>query len=199
MDCGLCPKTIKSEIDPTPLQLGNDMNLKDIISQRMPGKSYVVAYLDYKVLIGTFDTTGFHFYDGKTFINTFKPEYIQKLRIFNKTQEIFIWRSSEGLKGRLRIDETGDTAEVVDACQVLFGTKAEPLDGGFTKITENRGTELTLPFSNLSINEDYKRNRVFIKTRNYIGYNEVNQATYIDCRFVGFSMWDDQRNKIKDL
>lgn len=166
-------------------QLLEREKLIKLISQVISIKSYVVAYLDYKVLIGRYEDKAFCF--SKKEDEAFKPKHIQKLRIFNETQEIFIWRSSEGLKGRLRIDETGDTTDVVDAHQVLFGTKAEPVDGNYTKITEKRGTELILPF--VLSNIDAKRNRVFIKTRNYIDYidyNEVNQATYVDCRFVGF-------------
>lgn len=168
-------------------QLLEKTKLIKLISQGISIKSHVVAYLDYKVLIGTFENGVFHFFQNENF----DPKYIQKLRIFNKTQEMFIWRSSEGLKGRLRIDETGDTTDVIDAHQVLFGTKTEPTDGGFTKITEERGTEIILPFTGIDVQNKVKDKRVFIQTRNYVDYNEVYQATYVDCRFIGF--WNNSK------
>ncbi|MCF6157620.1 MAG: TIGR03984 family CRISPR-associated protein [wastewater metagenome] len=178
---GLQLQEIKSQSNPFPIDNIETMeNLEKCIAAQIQDKSYVVAYLDYKVLIGTFENRGFHFFQNEEF----DPKYIQKIRVFNQTQELYLWRSSDGMRGRYRTDEEGKETFVVDAEQVLFGTKAEPPDGGFTKITETRGTELTLPFSNLSV--DDKRSRVFIKTRNYIDYNEVKQATYVDCRFMGF-------------
>ncbi|MCF6147693.1 MAG: TIGR03984 family CRISPR-associated protein [Candidatus Kuenenia sp.] len=177
---GLQLREIKSKSIPFPVKNKDIEDFEKCISARISVKSYIVAYLDYKVLIGTFENGVFHFYKDEKF----DPKHIQKLRVFNQTQELYLWRSSDGMRGRYRTDEEGKETFVVDAEQVLFGTKAEPPDSGFTKITETRGTELTLPFSNLSV--DDKRNRVFIKTRNYIDYNEVNQATYVDCRFMGF-------------
>jgi CRISPR-associated protein (TIGR03984 family) len=76
--------------------------------------------------------------------------------------------------------------DVVVANQVLFGTrKGKNCNERFTEITEDRGTSLILPFANFSV--DDKRNRIHIKTHNYVGYNTVNQAIYVDCRFVGFT------------
>lgn len=173
---GLILKKIKSKISPAKL---NDSDLNQSISENIKDKSFVAAYLDYKVLIGKFEDKRLYFYDDESF----EARYIQRLRVFNEDRELLIWRSSDGLKGRLRIDGEGDDAFVVDAEQVLFGTEAEDLKG-FTRIREKRGTELILPISDLRI--DDKKNRAFIKTRNYIGFNEdTHQAGYIDCRFVG--------------
>jgi CRISPR-associated protein (TIGR03984 family) len=96
-----------------------------------------------------------------------------------------IWRTNSGFKGRLRTDNEGTKTDIIVAYQVLFGTqKGENANEHFTEIKEARGTYLTLPFGNLII--DDKRNRICIKTHNYVGYNAVNQASYTDCRFVGF-------------
>jgi len=145
-------------------------------------RSFIVAYLDYKVLIGTYENGNCHFHENETI----DPKYIQRLRVFNETKELYLWRTSKGLKGRLRIDSEGNGTEVVDAYQVLFGTRSEP-SGNYTRISEERGTVLFLPFQDLEIDvKKEKKDRIAVKTRNYIDYNNVFQATYIDCRLMGF-------------
>lgn len=108
------------------------------------------------------------------------------MRVFNKDKEMLIYRTGNGFKGRLRIDDKDGTGTaVIVANQVLFGTKKdEKSNNSYTKITEERGTSLVLPFGELDV--DDKEKRIFIKTHNYIDYNAVNQATYVDCRFVSF-------------
>ncbi|MBU1100083.1 MAG: TIGR03984 family CRISPR-associated protein [Bacteroidetes bacterium] len=155
-------------------------------------KAFVVAYLDYKVLFGKFSKGVFSLYDSQTFA----PRRIQKIRVFNESEEVFYWRTTEGLKGRYRKDEEGDTEYAVDAYQVLYGTRIEPLDSDadkFTKITEKRGTEVILPFNISKVDE--KCERVFINTRNYVDWNGACQATYSDARFIAFT--DKDKNPLK--
>lgn len=192
---GLNLHQIKSKSTPVPC--GNIGNLEEFISQQISGNSSVVAYLDYKVQIGKFKDKKFQFYkDGK-----FETKYIQRLRVFNETQELLIWRSSDGLRGRLRTDDgAGNDTYIVDALQVLFGTEAESLDGAHTKISEKRGTELILPFSGETLKQvqgdkEDKKNRMCIKTRNYVIPNDVHQATYEDCRFVCFVYQEGDHEK----
>lgn len=69
----------------------------------------------------------------------------------------------------------------------MWGTKAQEKIADFTRITEDRGTELILPFNGIMLKGlDYEQKRVFLKTRNYIDYNKLSQATYVDSRFMGF-------------
>jgi CRISPR-associated protein (TIGR03984 family) len=163
-----------------------DMVLRDNFS----AGGYVVAWLDYKVLVGTWENGAFHFYRDETF----EHKFIQRLRIFNQQKEVHIWRSNGTLKGRLRTDElSGEGVTAVVAHQVLFGTTGRPLNAHFTEISEVlRGTKLILPFLNIEVNA--KQDRVCIKTHNYVKFNPVHQATYCDCRFVAFT--DGQRNAL---
>lgn len=154
------------------------LQIKDIFGQN---NGFCVVYLDYKVLIGKYSEGKFKFYND----DIFKPKYIQKMRIFNINQELYLWRKNgEEFRCRLRIDGSGIETDVIDACQILWGTKAESL-GEFSKIfEEDRGTELILPLKDISV--DNGQNRVHIRTRNYISYGDNDQAGYEDCRFVGF-------------
>lgn len=178
---GLKLIVIKSNAKPVEVD-----NIFKLTQQHFNSSAYLVAYLDYKVLIGLYHPKKRQmiFADGETL----ESKYIQKLRVFDSSKELLIWRSKDRLKGRIRIDGEGEEIEVVEANQVLWGTRLVDIRNNFAEITEDRGTTLILPITNLDIDNHIKR--IFIKTRNYIGYTPNYQATYIDCRFVGFSFKD---------
>lgn len=143
-------------------------------------RGYFVAYLDYKVLIGKFCNEAFQ---GEKFDD---PKFIQKMRLFNKSKELYIWRKNENsFCGKLRIDGEGEDWDVIDAWQALYGTRCEEKNAG-TLLSEERGTEIVIPFSGIKESDLPIR----IHTRNYIGYNELGQAGYEDCRFVAFTNKD---------
>lgn len=185
---GLHLHAIKSTI--TPVHPGHTVDLESLVSGKISGNAFVVAYLDYKVLIGRYADNTFQFYNKEKceskYLQRLRSKYLQRLRVFNETQEFLAWRTGDGFMGRYREDDEGNEVCVVDAHQVLFGTRAEKLPGGYTQISETRGTELVLPFAEIGAIDEGK-NRVCIKTRNYIGYTETGQATYTDCRFMAFT------------
>ena len=160
------------------------------LEKRFSDNGFVVAYMDFKVFIGKYSNQRCIFAGNET-IDEKNLKYLQRLRVFNDRQEVLIWRTEDNgengssFKGRMRIDREGKENPIVDVNQVLWGTRAKSFDNGFTLLSEDRGTELILPFNNLESVDD-KENRVFLKTRNYIGYNDIGQATYVDTRFVGF-------------
>ena len=146
-------------------------------------------------MIGTLiNDTWKYFHQGD---NDVILENIQKLRVFNRTAELFVWRTKLGkYKGRLKIDETGSEQEVVDAWQVLFGTEAEMLDKTYSKLKEKRGTEIILPLNDLGIDKNEINDhtgRLCIHTRSYIGTIEATgQATFEDVRFVEFGKYQEE-------
>jgi len=167
-----------------PFENKPDESPEDVLTENIKDKSFAVVWLDYKVLIGTWSGQKFQFYDDEEFEN----KYLQRMRVFNKDREMLIYRTGNGFKGRLRIDDKDGTGkEIIVANQVLFGTKkGKKCNDSYTEITEERGTSLVLPFGGLDIDIDDKQKRIFIKTHNYIDYNTVNQAIYVDCRFINF-------------
>ncbi len=167
-----------------PLNIDPD-NFHLTIDEYFKSRSFVVAYLDYNVLIGTWEKNTFHFYNGESF----KNKYVQRLRLFDPNKELLIWRTASGFKCRLRADYVGGiSTDVIVAKQFLFGTrKGDGSNGSFTEITEDRGTSLILPFVLLNFdNSGNLKSRIPIKTHNYVDYNDVGQAGYTDCRFVDF-------------
>jgi len=89
--------------------------------------------------------------------------------------------------GRIRRDyNSGDRGTYCVECQqALFGTQFEKIVSGWGKLTEERGTEIIIPFDNLiGLGPDKP---LFIKIRNYVDFHrETNQAYYTDCRLVSF-------------
>lgn len=153
-------------------------SLKDFIKV----DSFVIAYLDYKVLVGKYKNGELLFYNNETF----ELKYIQKLRVFNNNEELLIWRLNNKFKARYRIDSPGTNCFATDNNQVVFGTELEKLnDENFSLLKEERGSNIIIPFNNLNV--DQVDNRIKIKTRNYIAFNEIHQATYFDSRFIGFT------------
>lgn len=170
---GLKPESMKSKAKPY-----SKSDFDSLVKHWGNDEGYFVAYLDYKVLIGKFCNRAF---PGKLF----DPKFVQKMRLFNKSKELYIWRNSQNVfSGRLRIDEKGKDVDVIDAWQALYGTSCKEEDG-VTSLTEERGTNLAIPFSGLDEKSDLP---IRIHTRNYI--TMLGQAGYDDCRFVEFTNKD---------
>jgi CRISPR-associated protein (TIGR03984 family) len=150
----------------------------DMIKYYIKTESSIVAYLDNEVLIGKYNQ-GFDFFENQQI----EKKFIKRLRIFNKNEELNIWRSQGTLKGRYRTDEKGEKTDFIEANQVLYGTNFE-IGDKYTIISEPfRGIKIILP-GKWQANNGQKR--VAIRTRHYIGYLNEYQATYIDARFFDF-------------
>lgn len=174
---GLTLTSIKSHVQPLSEVTDIESALRDFFTE----DGFVVAYLTNRILIGKYHSQKLQFYEDQKI----DPQFLLSLRIFNPNMELLLLHSSGTLKGRLRVDGSGELTYIVDACQLLWGTDAEPLKQGFTRLFEERGVELILPLSSIKV--DSQKKRVFIQTRNYINFDpETHLASYCDCRFVQF-------------
>jgi CRISPR-associated protein (TIGR03984 family) len=187
---GLVMREIESKATPIT-SIGSLDEIKNYIKT----DSLIIAYLDYKVLIGRYINGALSFYNN----DEIELKYVQRIRIFNENEELLIWRSEGKFKGRHRLDNgKGNVTWAVDNWQVLFGTDAEKLNEEYTLIKEERGTEIILPVPNIFMDPKKKKNRVKIKTRNYIDFiEETHQATYVDCRLVEFTFGEDNGRELK--
>lgn len=167
-------KTIQSEV--TAIQVKQWSELANYLR----GQDYTaVLYCDDGVKIGHYREGAFDGANGE--IKDLR--HVQTLRIFNENEELMLKRKGNTWSGRLRTDYlSGETIEVNDREQILVGTSATTGAPGFTTISEERGACLELPLENITI--DDQKQRAYIATRNYIGYLETHQASYIDTRFV---------------
>jgi CRISPR-associated protein (TIGR03984 family) len=180
---GLELKTIKSKAKPLDLFLPDEKTVNEKIKEffDVNEDAQVAAWMDHQVLFGRWNGSSFSFYQDK---ETIEAKYVKRIRIFNQNKELMLYRCKEGLRGRSRTDGEGEDADIIIAHQLLFGTHIEFLESnGYIKLTEEQVAPIILPIDHI----DKDAERVFVVTHNYIGKNSLFQATYIDCRFVGFS------------
>lgn len=155
----------------------NNAELTDIIIKSIE-EGFIVAYLYNKVIIGKIYNNRLIFYND----DEIDIKYLVMLRAFNKNEELYIWRNSGNrFNYRLRKDGEGEEKNAVDAEQILWGTKSENLTEGWTRLSESRGMELIVP---IDMDKSKDKKRIKLRTRHYIGFNELGQAGYIDSRFV---------------
>jgi len=161
--------------------------LEEMSAGALSGPSWFVAYLDYRVVIGAYALDGHWDFYRIEKGEELDPKYIQRIRMFNPSEELLLWRAAGGFQGRLRRDSVGSGTDAVVTHQVLFGTRPDLhfKNDGYMKITEDRGTSLILPQLNIEVDQ---ATRICIKTHNYIAYHEkTGQAGYDDSRFVSFT------------
>lgn len=123
----------------------------------------------------------------------FDEDNMSEIRIFDQNQELHVKRGRNNeLMGRLRHDgetQNSETAAVVtytDAQNILYGATAESEKGEYRLLKEDRGIEVKIPGS-FPTNQ-----RVSLTIRNYIDYNEVGMAGYVDARFVEINKVNDE-------
>lgn len=184
---GLAERYIRTD---TTCEKGREIpsfhQLQSYINRFIEGRAFAVSYLDYGVCIGKYAQGRLLFYKNEQF----ETKYLQRLRVFNETSELLLWRTEVStFSARLREDEARDQqiengSYVIDAHQVIWGTKAKRLDDGWSELTEQRGARLIVPFPDLKV--DTEKNRLQLWTRHYISFYENGQAGYTDSRFVTF-------------
>lgn len=125
-------KYSKKKTSATPVVITSNT---EILNAAPTENAWFIAYLFHRVVIGRIVEKQFVYY--KQADNDVTLQNIQKLRVFNKDSELFVWRTAlGGYKARLRKDGEGQECGVVDANQVLFGTKSEKLDQTYSILME---------------------------------------------------------------
>ncbi len=156
------------------------------LNRYLEGKYQVMITCFDRICFGEYKEVNFHLEDLPDF-NT-----IQSMRIFNPEMELYLWRAASDagfgqadyLTGRIRRDELGEDCQVVEAEQILIGSKGgEGATGDYMVIKEDRGFELKVPRTWLS-GQISARSRLILKSRNYLQEWDNGQLSYCDHRFV---------------
>lgn len=158
-------------------------NLEDKLGNIKNG--FIVCWLDYSVLFGKIDGKDLKLYG----INDFNKcsKYLLRLKAFNQDEELHVWKTADVFKYRYIKDKVGNKfAEYIDAKQVMLGTKFKYV-GNFVEVSESSGIKYFVPreFIHNNINEN---SWMILYTRNYIDYNEIGQAGFVDNRFLKIEM-----------
>jgi CRISPR-associated protein (TIGR03984 family) len=104
-----------------------------------------------------------------------------ELRAFNESGELHVVSYGGEYRGRRRSDGNGADTDILDQVHLLWGEPEEDdlIYGGYTHLTEARGTELTIPFT-----VDNGKH-AFIRVRNYLSSDE-KPFEFVDWRFAEF-------------
>ena len=125
---GLTYLRLKTSTKPVTIQCDQD------ILDNAPENAWFIAYLYHRVVIGKITDGKFDYFPDEKIPNDVTKLNILKLRVFNEDAELFVWKTNlDGYRARLRTDGQGPEQGIVEAKQVLFGTKAEQLTSGLYK------------------------------------------------------------------
>lgn len=180
----------------------------DVVAKLDKNAKYAVLYFSFGIRFALWDGTQFHSKDKK---NKDHSDYLQLARIFDKSQELKVWRHDSQWRYRIlagegveinsdQDDKKEKEFNAVKAQQILWGTKTEgfatPI-GTFAingesqefywhTLTEDRGIKLVvpLPHNDLMLKSNEPKKRLAVTTYNYIDYLGNGLATYVDSRFV---------------
>lgn len=171
-------KTLNSKVESYTIE----SQVKAEVKKYFESHAFVVAYLVNEVLFGKYENNEFVFPKNKKI----EEKFIVQLRVFNEDKELFIRKKGNKFLCRFRDDSNGDTTECVDTDQIISGIKITDYEeSDFFKIESKKSRKpLLIPFSFENLSDG---NRPAIKVRNYIGYNGIMQAEYVDSRFVTFT------------
>lgn len=148
--------------------------------------AWVLAHADDGVTWGRFDREADRWRLGCDDVPKVSPpirlDALQELRLFGDEAEVLIWRSDEGLRGRVLKDTNGDTPPKFlrpsDEYRIVRGDRVrENTTGGFTWVTDATGAEQVLP---LGVDEDQVRqHKVRLHVRHYWAQNEEDGTVRI--------------------
>lgn len=109
---------------------------------------------------------------------------LQKARLFDADQELFLWRTGEGRWRARRItDGQGEPVRFYDEPQVLWGSRVEATQGGFSLVTEGAQGLRHAPPIALRV-EDWKRNRLYLGVRHYLTTGEDGALRVMMSRLI---------------
>lgn len=139
----------------------------------------VILWAVNEVKWGYYKDNIFTFSDGTHEIDL---RFLQEMRIFNETEELKIVKQNNHILYRYINDQSSEALnyEYTDSTSKLIGIKVDDINVpvGFTPLLD-KGRKLLqiIPFDTI-------KSECFLTTRNYIGYLDNYQASYIDYRYV---------------
>lgn len=124
-----------------------------------------------------------------------QQETLQELRLFGRSAEVLIWRTSGGFCGRvLRDTESADDGRKrtgplrpLDESRILLGTRVlAHCDQGFTHVGDGTGAQQVLPI--LVTDAQLQEARVRVEVRHYFqSQNETGAVRIAVTRLVGLT------------
>lgn len=110
-----------------------------------------------------------------------RKETLLQARLFALRGELLIWRDgNQGWQARIIRDadkgEKAEWSEAIDECQILWGTDTQPLDSGFTLMTDgSQGLRHIVPLK-ITGNYSEKNRPLRLYVRHYIEEDKVDKS-----------------------
>ena len=155
-------------------------NVKEFLeeeSAKMTGQIFLLVHKHHEVLIGQIR-------DGKIAIKApeqLTPAYLQEIRMFSWSGELYIWNRGGQLEYRLRHDDQGEITHQYDEEHFLWGQKKYNTFDDNTVIEPNRGMCLTFPFPVAEKDCPLK-----YRVRNYLHFDDHGHLRFYDARLMTF-------------
>jgi CRISPR-associated protein (TIGR03984 family) len=100
----------------------------------------MLAYADDGVIWGKIDQgqllTSRDAFPGKDISPPLRPLTLQQIRLFGPNAELLLWRAESEWQARLIVEGTGEKTEFFDEWQILWGTRREAVQEGFTLVAD---------------------------------------------------------------
>jgi len=110
-----------------------------------------------------------------------------ELRAFSNERELLIRNVNGGLRGRLRIDGSGEPCEVLDEEHLLVG-KFEKTVGAKERFSEDSGACIEIPTELFGKVKPSKGIRASITVRNYVAESEKGSFEFNGYRFMELNL-----------
>lgn len=148
------------------------------------GLVWLLAHADDGVIWGRFDNGGLH--SSSTAAPDISPPLraitLQQCRLFGEGGELLLWPGDDGWCARLLTDAPADK-DSFDEAQIVWGTEAQPLSGGFTLLREGSEERLhAVPLAADGKAAEERRIRLLI--RHYLAYSDDGEARVAASRLL---------------
>lgn len=179
MNKPLVLKETKTTMQSGEWGLIKDIDLLALIENLHLDVSKVIIWAVNEVKWGYYSDNQFNFSDSTKELDL---RYLQEMRIFNKSEELKISVQNNKVSYRYIKDDTNDglMTKYVDSTSRLLGKNedcANVSKGFISLIDKGRKLSQIVPFETI-------RKECYLTTRNYIGYLENHQASYVDYRYL---------------
>lgn len=128
--------------------------------------------------------------DGEHFHDLWSDNMIQEARLFNKTQEVYLWRSENGYMVRIIRDNDEKTTYIIDEQHILWGVTGKLQPDDFTKLEDGaQGLHHSVPIDATWV--DNKKRRLCLNVRHYFGEDDMGVNYIAYSRLTGLEEYQD--------
>jgi CRISPR-associated protein (TIGR03984 family) len=139
------------QVNVSPLELPDPFVVNTWLAQQSTYYKWLLVHTYAGIIWGRRFEDGWKLSSGR--ISSSPPlmaSTVLQLRLFSEAGEIFIWRAGDRLRARqvLEEDTEGESLDVIDETQILWGSRGEQIDDHFTRLEDGtRGLAHAVPLA----------------------------------------------------